>query len=102
MCHIAGLGCQVWKEKVAVDPVTIKVAEHFGIDWLRLISSGCMLIVAPERKKEQIMSALQIGGIEVSCIGKVCEKEKGLYLVDEERQIEIAPPEADELYKVVK
>ncbi len=102
MCHIAGLGCQVWKEKVAVDPVTIKVAEHFGIDWLRLISSGCMLIVAPEIKKEQIMSALQIGGIEVSCIGKVCEKEKGLYLVDEERQIEIAPPEADELYKVVK
>lgn len=102
MCHIAGLGCQVWKEKVAVDPVTIKVAEHFGIDWLRLISSGCMLIVAPEIKKERIMSALQIGGIEVSCIGKVCEKEKGLYLVDEDRQIEIAPPEADELYKVVK
>ena len=50
MCHIAGLGCQVWKEQVAADPVTIKIAEHFDINWLRLISSGCMLIVAPEAK----------------------------------------------------
>ncbi len=75
MCQIAGLGCQVWKEQVAVDPVTIKIADHFGIDWLRLISSGCMLIVAPEAKKPRIMSALQEGGIEVSCIGMVCEKE---------------------------
>ncbi len=87
---------------MAADPVTIKIAEHFDINWLRLISSGCMLIVAPEAKTERLMAAIQEGGVEVSCIGQVCEKEKGLYLVDGDRQIEIAPPEADELYKVVK
>lgn len=102
MCHIADLGCQVWKEQVAADPVTIKIAEHFDINWLRLISSGCMLIVVREEKRERLMAAIRDAGIEVSCIGQVCEKEMGMYLVDGDRQIEIAPPEADELYKVVK
>lgn len=102
MCHIADLGCQVWKEQVAADPVTIKIAEHFDINWLRLISSGCMLIVVREEKREKLMAAIRDAGIEVSCIGQVCKKEKGMYLVDGDRRIEIAPPEADELYKVVK
>lgn len=102
MCHIAELGCELWKDQVAVEPVTLKIAEHFGIDWLRLISSGCMLIVAPEDRREQLMTAIEEGGVRVSCIGRVCEKEEGLYLLEGELRQEIAPPEADELYKVVK
>ena len=102
MCHIAGLGAEVQEERIPVNPITLKIAEHFQIDHLRLISSGCMLIMAPQDKKAKIMDAVQSAGIAISCIGRITEREEGLWLVDRggtKRVID--PPAADELYKVV-
>lgn len=104
MCHIAGLGCRVWEKEIPVDPVTLKIAAHYGIDHLRLISSGCMLIMAAPDKKEEIMSAIKAAGVPVSCIGRICPVSEGLLLdrADGSGSVEIVPPAADELYKVVK
>lgn len=102
MCHIAGLGCEIWKDEVAVEAVTLKIAEHFELDWLRLISSGCMLIIAPADKRKKLMTEIRKAGIRVSCIGRICGARDGLYLIDGERRDTIMPPQADELYKVVK
>ena len=40
MCEIAGVGAEICFEDIPVTEVTKKISEHFGIDWLRLISSG--------------------------------------------------------------
>lgn len=93
MCHIAKLDAEIWIDKIPVDPVTQKIAKHFDINPLRLISSGCMLIMAPKEKKQKIIEALTAAEVEVTCIGKVCQQGEGC---------EISPPEADELYKVVR
>ena len=102
MCHIAELGAEVYEEAIPVNPITLKIAEHFSIDHLRLISSGCMLIMAPQEKKDRIMDAVSAAGIRISCIGQITLGKDGLILMgkDGERR-EIAPPAADELYKVV-
>lgn len=102
MCHIAGLGAQVELEAVDVDPVTLKIADYYHIDYLRLISSGCMLIIAEPEKKNQIMAEIQAAGIDVSCIGQIRAAEEGLTMVDAEgKKAAIAPPDADELYKII-
>ena len=102
MCRIAELGAEVWEEEIPVHPTTRKIAEHFGINYLRLISSGCMLIMAPEEKKSRIMEAVAAAGIQISCIGRIGLKKDGLYLVGSDgKKQEIDPPAADELYKVV-
>lgn len=103
MCHIADLGCEVWESRIPVLPVTSEIAEHFGINPLRLISSGCMLIMAAKDRKDELLTALREAGIDASCIGRICEEETGLRLMHPNGMIEeITPPEADELYKVVK
>ena len=102
MCHIAGLGAELWKEEIPVEPVTMKLATHFDINYLRLISSGSMLIMAPADKKEQLMKAISDAGVRISCIGQVKKKEAGIMLLDETGAKAVMPPEADELYKVVK
>lgn len=103
MCRISGLGAEIIEEEIPVEPVTKKISAHFGIDVLRLISSGCMLIMAPAEKKARIMEAVSAAGIEISCIGRVCPKQEGLSLVHKDgAREEIAPPAADELYKVVR
>ena len=102
MCHIAGLGAEVRVSDIPVDPVTVKICNHYGADWKRLISSGCMLIIASPEKKDEIMDAVSTAGIRISCVGQIKEAEKGLYMVQEDgSRATITPPEADELYKII-
>ena len=104
MCHISGLGAEVELEAIHVDPVTEKIAAHYGIDPLRLISSGCMLIVAPPSKAYKIVTEYHKIDVNIksAIIGKICGAEHGITQIDPlGQESEIAPPCADELYKVI-
>lgn len=102
MCKIADLGCMLNCDKILVDNETLKIAKHFNIDYLRLISSGCMLIVADKNKKDEIILAVSKAGIFIEEIGVITEKENGIKMSVKGVVSEINPPESDELYKVVK
>lgn len=102
MCRIAGLGAEVWGDEVPVSPVTRKICAHYGIDVMRLISSGCMLIMACPEKKDEIIGKLEAAGIAAKVIGRVVPAEDGLFVTEKGVKKPIDPPRADELYKVVK
>ncbi len=101
MCRIAGVGAEVWDDKIPMEPVTRKICEHYGIDSLRLISSGAMLIMAAPEKKDEILEKLAGVGVEASEIGRILPPDEGLYLLRDGKRIEIQPPGADELYRVI-
>ncbi|MBR3786434.1 MAG: AIR synthase family protein [Firmicutes bacterium] len=102
LCHLEGMGCEVWEDQVAIDPVTVKIAAHYGIDPLRLISSGSMIIMASDERKDAIVKAVEAEGISISCIGRIRPAEEGVIIKRISGETcEITPPEADELYKVV-
>lgn len=102
MAQIAGSGAEIMKNAIPVNRVTEKIAAVYGINPLRLISSGCMLIVAAPDKKDEIVNAVEAEGIDIHQIGRITEKEEGLVLVTDEGREEILPPGADELYRAVK
>lgn len=102
LCHLGGKGCEVWEDQIFIDPVTLKIADHYGIDPLRLISSGSMIIMASDEKKDAIIEAVKAEDVAISCIGRICPVEDGVKIKRKSGEIqEITPPEADELYKVV-
>lgn len=102
MCNIAGQGALIDKQKIQADPVSEKICDHFGIDILRLISSGSMLIIAEPEKKDRIITEISSAGISATEIGKIVSLEEGLYIMDGQTRCEIEPPRPDELYKVVR
>ena len=102
MCNIAGQGALIDKQKIPTDPVSEKICDHFGIDILRLISSGSMLIIAEPEKKDRIITEISSAGISATEIGKIVSLEEGLYIMDGQTRCEIEPPRPDELYKVVR
>ena len=104
MCQVSNTGCEVWLDKIPVKEVTKKISEHYGIDYLRLISSGCMLIIIAPEKKEMLEEAMREAGVEMNCIGRVCEHSFGIMSCETEggELSEIVPPKSDELYKVIK
>lgn len=106
MCRIAGVGAEVRQDAVPVNDVTRKICDHYSIDYMRLISSGSMIIMARPEKKNEIIKKLGAVGVAAAEIGRIMPPEDGLVLVKgsgtDEKRLTINPPGPDELYKVVK
>lgn len=106
MCQIAGVGAEVREDAVPVNAVTRKICDHYGINFMRLISSGSMIITADPSKKDEIIEKLAAEGVPAAEIGVITPPEEGLVLVQGcgswEKRVPIDPPGPDELYKVVK
>ena len=100
MCRTSGLGAEICYEKIPRSSVTEKICGIMEIDFLRLISSGSMLIIAPEDKAVQLIEEAKNEGIPVSDIGRITGS--GAVMIKDGERIEITPPESDELYKALK
>ena len=110
ICTNAGVGCEINQESIPVLEVTQKICGHFGIDYLKLISSGSMLIIAGEEQCESILIELHKQNIKSGVIGKLIKaksqsiagiSETGdCFLVANGRKQLIMPPESDHIYLV--
>jgi len=94
MAYTAGLRVVVDVEKVPVLPETRAMCELLGLDPFRLLASGSMLISCPDGEK--MVQGLKEIGIPAACIG-YAEPGEGVVLSD---GTAVAPPEADELYRL--
>jgi len=100
MCQTSGLGAEIFYDKIPRSPITEKICSLLDIDFLRLISSGSMLIVAKEENAAKLISKAAEENILITEIGKITES--GRVMIKDGETIEIAPPESDELYKALK
>ncbi len=101
MCERSGTGAEVWADEIPLAHVTKKICAHFGIDPLRLISSGSMMIMAHSEQKDELMREIRSAGIAITCIGRITEASQGRVLISGNRRIPIEAPKSDELYKVI-
>ena len=88
----SGCGVEVESAKIPVLDVTKKICAAFGLDPLRLISSGVLLIACPDGAA--LAARLQALGIPAAVVAKAVE---GASTVDGRL---LAPPEGDELNRV--
>ncbi len=102
MCQVAKTGAEVWVDKIPVEDVTRKICDEYDIDYLRLISSGSMMIMVAPSKKEEMEKAMAENQIQFTNIGIIRNRHDGICMLVEDEKIEIAPPASDEIYKAVK
>lgn len=94
----SGKGAVVYNDRIPIREETSKLCQYYGIDPLKLISSGCMIITC--KNGSELVKELERSGIEAAIIGQITDnKEKKLVLKD--GSIDILEPLSDELYKVV-
>lgn len=101
MCQIAHKGAEIWEDEIPVEPETEKICRNFDIDPMRLISSGSMVIVTPEDKKDDMLAAMGKAGVRCTVIGRIKDESFGIMKTCGGEISEVDPPYADELYKVV-
>ncbi len=98
MAEAAGRGAIIDQASIPIEPETRDICRVYGINPLRLISSGAMLIacapgcgLVPKLKKK---------GIPAVIIGRITSAETRT-LISGPRRLPIVEPGPDELYKVV-
>lgn len=94
----AGLGIEVYADKIPVREETKIICDELGVDYRRLISSGSMLIICENGDK--MTAAIEKEGINASVIGRITDE--GRYIIENGCKYVLEEPGADELYKVVK
>jgi hydrogenase maturation factor len=93
----AGLGLRVIREHIPVFPETERICRALGLDPLKLLASGALLIaVAPDRA-DSVLTAIRATGVSVAVIGEVRPLSAGITIVTD-RDIEpLTPAVRDEI-----
>jgi len=98
VAEASGKGAQINYDKIPVSGVTQKISSHYSIDYLRLISSGSMIICC--KNGAELSRLLDEASIPNAVIGTITEKKDRIIIKDGQSLI-IDEPGSDELYKVI-
>ena len=95
MCQASGLGAEVDADRIPVLPVTRKIAELTGIDPLRLVSSGCLVVSA--KNGLALREVYRKCGLQAEVVGKMTSGSRNLWSGGQCTPLE--PPQSDELWR---
>ena len=98
MAEASGVGLEIDLKQIPVRQESIEICEFFGINPYELISSGSMLIAAPDGN--QMVRELKKAGIPAVVVGKATKSNDRILINGEEHRF-LEPPKQDELYKVL-
>ena len=109
LCTASGVGAILMEKSIPIRPETSQFCDHFGLNPLRLISSGSMLMACPDG--EDMVKVLEEAGIASTVIGRILAEDdlnvaarNGCPIVMMQKAtglVAIEAPEADEIYKVL-
>lgn len=98
MAEGAGLGFEIDRGAVPLHPLTQRLCEALAIDPLRFLSSGSLLIAAPEG--EALLAVLQSAGVEASLLGHF-KPEPRKVIIEGTQSTEVQAPQSDELWLAI-
>lgn len=98
MVTSGGLGVEVWADAVPVREETREICRIFGVDPLKLISSGAMLIACPDGAK--MVSGLTRLGVQAGVIGRIADN--GRWVLSKGSRRELEPSYRDELWRILE
>jgi hydrogenase expression/formation protein HypE len=96
----AGYRIRIEMDQIPVFDHTRKLCAALGLNPLGLIGSGSLLIACRPEHHREIMRRIQNEKIEVSCIGEVVEKGRGIEALKDGRKTKWPEFEVDELARL--
>jgi hydrogenase maturation factor len=97
VAQASGVGMEIEAAAIPVLPACRVLCDTLGLDPLRLIASGCLLITVPHEETSALVDALSDGGIKATRIGRVVPATDGLQLIDDDGAYALVVSEQDEV-----
>ena len=103
MTEAADVGVTINESSIPLRRETKAICKLLGVDPLKLLGSGALLIVMEAEKVEEMVSAFEDAGVEASVIGKILPVGEGRILVKEDgAQVAIEAIDQDEVYRLLE
>jgi len=100
MSYASSLGFELDEQRIPLAKETTYVCSRLGLDPLRLISSGTLLLAVKAGAEEKVARAVRAAGSTVTSVGRFTKGERVLVRKDGRRETIVEPP-TDELWKLV-
>lgn len=94
------VGIRVDADRIPVAMETEAVCKTLGLDPLKLMSSGSLLVAVDPSRIQPVTKALRKTGVRVSVVGTLVARSKGKRLGRGSREKELEAVPTDELYKL--
>jgi hydrogenase expression/formation protein HypE len=98
----AGLGLQVIRERIPVFPETERICSSLGLDPLKLIASGALLIAVAPEGADSVQRAMERTGISAAVIGQVRPASEGITIVTNGQVAPLTPAVRDEIAQALE
>lgn len=100
LAEASAVGIELWADAVPIAPETQTICAALGVDPLRLISSGALLIASADGPA--LAAHLAARGIPATIVGRVLPAQAGRWLVTPAGREPLAAPARDELWRVLE
>ncbi|MCC7105336.1 MAG: AIR synthase, partial [Chloroflexi bacterium] len=98
LAEASAQGFELWSDRIPIRPETRAICRALGLDPLKLVSSGAMLIAA--ERGAALQQGLTAAGIPCAIVGRIVER--GRWLIDGVRRTPAAPVVRDELWRALE
>jgi hydrogenase expression/formation protein HypE len=99
----SNVGVIVREKKIPIYKETKAICQALKIDPLKTISSGTLIVTAYPKKAKKILAALTEQNIRAAIVGKVVDKEEGMYVIRKDgTKFDLSKPVKEELWKALK
>lgn len=102
LCDASGVGFRLFYERVPVHPVTRRICRLLGIDFMHLISSGCMLMTCDPNRVVRLRGALKRAGIATAEIGEIVADSQSRMIVKQGHPEPLPIPETDAIWDALR
>jgi hydrogenase maturation factor len=97
------VGIVAHEEKIPIYRETELICQALKIDPLKTIGSGALIISAHPAKAEEIVTSLRKEGIPASVVGKIVDKNEGLYILRKNgTKLDLSEPMKEELWRALR
>ncbi|HLC43205.1 MAG TPA: AIR synthase-related protein, partial [Methylomirabilota bacterium] len=100
LAEAAGVGLRIDRERIIILPEAKELCDAFGLDPLGTIASGALLMTLAPADAGIVIHALAREGIDCHYIGQVVPPERGVTLVEGNRERPMPVFPQDELSKL--
>jgi len=101
MAYASGVGMKIEKKKIPILKETEAVCKLYGLDPLRLLASGALLLIIDREKARELCQIYEKEEIACSVIGEVVSRGKGVKIAEEEKEFNLSQSNQDELSKIL-
>jgi len=100
LAQAAGLGVELNKDAIVIEPCTLEICQLFGIDDpYAAISEGTLIIACRPAFSDRIVKALQEKKISASVVGHFTESEKGMVVIENGKRRAFSHPRVDPFWQ---